>query len=58
MFISHRNCDKHNALCCANMAQSENFDYWLDILDPQIAAAKPKPGLSPYQQAVLLAGII
>jgi len=58
VFISHRRCDKNEALRVAWLANAEKFDYWLDILDPNIAAASLSPNLSAYQQAVLLAAII
>jgi hypothetical protein len=58
VFVSHRQCDKDEALRVAWLANAEKFDYWLDILDPKIAAASLKRHLTAYQQAILLAAII
>jgi hypothetical protein len=58
VFISHRRCDKNEALRVAWLANAKRFDYWLDILDPNIAAASLNPNLSGNRQAVLLAAII
>lgn len=58
VFISHRRCDAAKALWVAWLANSERFDYWLDILDPNLAAVSLNLKLSLYQQAVLMAGII
>jgi hypothetical protein len=56
LFISHRQSDKSTALSIAWLANSHRFDYWLDILDPDIAAASGFP--ESYQKAVLMAAII
>jgi hypothetical protein len=58
VFVSHRRCDADAALRAAYLANLEGFDYWLDILDPEIAAASINPSLTDYQRAVLLAAII
>lgn len=58
VFISHRQCDKSEALRVAWVATQQQFDYWLDILDPQIAAAQIHPALTTYQQAILIASIV
>ena len=58
VFISHRRSDTDEALRVAWLANAERFDYWLDILDPQIAAASINPHLTAYQSAILLAAII
>ena len=58
VFVSHRQCDKDEALRVAWLANAEKFDYWLDIVDPKIAAASLKRDLTAYQQAILLAAII
>jgi hypothetical protein len=45
VFISHRRCDAPTALWVAWLANSHKFDYWLDILDPTLAAATIHPNL-------------
>jgi hypothetical protein len=58
VFISHRQCDSKEALRVAWLATGEKFDYWLDILDPNLAAVPLNRNLTPYQQAILMAAII
>ena len=58
VFISHRQADIQPALRIAYLATKKKFDYWLDILDPKIAATTLPHPLTPYQQAVLIAAIV
>ncbi len=58
LFVSPRQMDKQEALRVAWLANQNGFDYWLDILDPAIAAASVRSGLNLYQEAVLMAAII
>lgn len=36
LFVSHRHADKHEALRVAWIANSAGFEFWLDVLDPQL----------------------
>ena len=58
VFISHRQLDRQPALRIAYLATDEKFDYWLDILDPKIAAAGLPHLRTAYQQAILIAAIV
>ena len=45
VFVSHRRADLAQAMRIAYLACQEGFDYWLDVLDPQLGPfAPPKSG--------------
>lgn len=41
LFISHKREDRERALRVAEIAKEEEFDFWLDVLDPLLQAATP-----------------
>ncbi len=45
LFISHRQADVAPALRIAWLANDAGFEYWLDVLDPTLKAAKPASSL-------------
>jgi len=52
LFVSHRQLDRGNALSMAYLAYQHKFQYWVDILDPNLQAA------NIAANAILTAGII
>lgn len=60
LFVSHRQADVAPALRIAYLACQEGFDYWLDILDPSLAALPTvgPTGPTPQQSAAAIAAII
>ncbi|MBD2754947.1 toll/interleukin-1 receptor domain-containing protein [Spirosoma validum] len=58
LFVSHRRVDKNYALRIANMAYSNGFDFWLDVLNPPLTRVTASTRLSPVQKVLLTAFII
>lgn len=56
VFISHRQADKDYALRVAHLANQNGFDYWVDVLDPNLSAIGAHP--DPDDIAILTAAII
>ena len=56
VFISHKQIDEAEALRIANLASNEGFYYWLDVLDPNLAA--PNVATPPVRLAIATAMII
>lgn len=57
VFVSHRQPDTAEALRIARLANQAGWSFWLDVLDPGLAAANANPQLNPAQ-ALLIASII
>lgn len=57
IFVSHRQADTPLALPIAKMAAAQNFEYWIDVLDPSLQSLGGS-GLSGDRLALLTAGII
>jgi len=60
VFVSHRQVDRDWALRVAFLAVNEGFDFWLDVLDPNLQALERQRwrGLTAQQKAVAIALII
>jgi hypothetical protein len=60
VFVSHRQADTQQALRIAYMACREGFDYWLDVLDPNLSSlpAAGSMGATMSQTAFAVAAII
>jgi hypothetical protein len=57
VFISHRHADRDAALNMAALVRSWGFDYWLDVLNPDLLNLPPTASPEPAQ-AVAMASII
>ena len=58
LFVSHRQTDAKAALRIAYLACTAGFNYWLDILDPKLAALGASGAGTPYQLAIATAAVI
>jgi hypothetical protein len=59
VFISHRQADGASALRIADLSTQEGFEFWLDILDPNLQALQgTAASMTIQQRALLTAGII
>ena len=58
LFVSHRQIDKDYGLRMANLANNSGFEFWLDVLDPTLAAIPALAHLPPKQVALLTACVI
>jgi hypothetical protein len=58
LFVSHRHIDKDYGLRVANLANDNGFEFWLDVLDPALAAIPALTHLPPKQIALFTACII
>jgi len=59
LFISHKQSDESEARKVASWASSAGFEFWLDVLDPNLAALERFAGyLTPELIAVATAAII
>jgi hypothetical protein len=61
LFVSHRKCDQELALRIAWLAAQEGWDYWVDVLDPNLAALRRKQNvqsLTPAQVTLATAAIV
>src|SRR5215469_14321265 len=52
LFVSHRQADRDDALSMAYLAYQSRFQYWVDVLDPNLQTA------SVTANAILTAGVI
>lgn len=55
VFVSHRQADAEYGRRIAWLAGQEGFDYWLDVLDPDLTKT---PGLSAKQSALAIASVV
>jgi hypothetical protein len=61
VFVSHRQADIQYAVRIAWLADQEGFDFWLDVLDPNLAMLQTLIGtasLTPAQAALAIASVI
>ena len=58
LFISHRRSDSVYALRVAQVAASNGFDYWLDVLDPGLKLLAANPMIPQWLVPLLTACII
>jgi hypothetical protein len=58
VFVSHQKADAGPALRIAYLACQQGFDYWLDILDPDLTKLPGPSPPSPQQSAAAVAAII
>ena len=61
LFVSHRSSDKEMALRIAWLATREGWDYWIDVLDPNLVALRRRDNLGslmPEQQVLAAAAIV
>jgi hypothetical protein len=61
LFVSHRKCDEKLALRIAWLASREGWDYWIDVLDPNLETLRRKENLarlSAEQQTLATAAIV
>src|SRR5262245_23113888 len=59
VFVSHKQQDFRRGLRAAYLAAFEGYDYWIDVLDPQLQALTGAAGhLPPEVLAILMAGCI
>ena len=61
LFVSHRKCDEDRALRIAWLAVQEGWDYWIDVLDPDLAALQRQQNvqsLTPEQETLATAAIV
>jgi hypothetical protein len=56
VFVSYKSQDRQFALRLAYLCNQEGFEYWLDVLDPNLASAHQQ--LSSTQRSVLIATIL
>jgi hypothetical protein len=57
VFISHRKADATEALRVAQLVQECGYDYWLDVLNPELLKI-PYMGLPAQAEAVAMASVI
>lgn len=58
LFVSHRQIDKDFGLRVAKLANNNGFEFWLDVLDPTLAAVAAHTHLSKDLKALLTACVI
>lgn len=61
VFVSHRQADAQYGLRIAWLADQEGFDFWLDVLDPDLAMLQALIGtgsLPPDQSALAVASVV
>lgn len=61
LFVSHRKCDEDLALRIGWIAAQEGWDYWIDVLDPNLAALRRLRGgqaLTPEKETLATASIV
>jgi len=57
LFVSHRQANTKEALRIAWIADREGFGFWLDVLDPNIAALHAAT-MTPRQKGLAIASVI
>jgi hypothetical protein len=58
LFVSYKREDRAYALRMAYLADRNGFQYWLDVLDPKLAATRSATFNSPEKQAGAIASIL
>lgn len=56
VFVSYKSQDRQLALRLAYLCNQEGFEYWMDVLDPNLSGINPQP--NSQQKSVLVATII